>query len=488
MQTPVKQAEALLDLADVAATDGDHAKAMAYLEEAYGSAVAARDSASAASALLQLAIQSRLRGNFTASLAYSKKIFELDDGPPGPDAFKGYLALGHHYASLGQDATVASLMLEAESHLSKASISDICRYFELRATAAARLGDSAESVRAFDTLIDLSARHDSPMNQAIRLCSAAASAGSLGQMARAFSLLERALEIARSDPSARTSALPALSFAWTCLTAGDVANARRLFDEAETRSSKHLHARLLHASVGLILGCLQDDKDLAERCLDLEALEIVLAEANAYRAGPIAGAIHQYYLHVGQLDAATALRERFMRRISTPHGCWWMLLQVAIAGSADDATRAIAILEPYVAFPIARAHKLATEARLAALNGSPAAQASLARGAASIFKQLGWRHHEHACIRAAGRVVTARKRAYERALSSREIELAKLVAKGLSNRQIADRLQMAERTVKYHLTLIFDALGVHQRSELADLLNSDPAVLTNSVNAGRTQR
>jgi DNA-binding CsgD family transcriptional regulator len=41
-------------------------------------------------------------------------------------------------------------------------------------------------------------------------------------------------------------------------------------------------------------------------------------------------------------------------------------------------------------------------------------------------------------------------------LTARDREIASFVARGATNRRIAERLGMAERSVKYHLTTIFD--------------------------------
>jgi len=55
------------------------------------------------------------------------------------------------------------------------------------------------------------------------------------------------------------------------------------------------------------------------------------------------------------------------------------------------------------------------------------------------------------------------------------------VAQGLLNKQIADRLDVQERTVKAHLTAIFERLGVRNRTQasvvLRELELSDPARL-----------
>ena len=51
-------------------------------------------------------------------------------------------------------------------------------------------------------------------------------------------------------------------------------------------------------------------------------------------------------------------------------------------------------------------------------------------------------------------------------LTGREVEIARAVAQGLSNRDIAQRLGIAERTVKAHLSSIFRKLGIRDRKAL----------------------
>jgi DNA-binding NarL/FixJ family response regulator len=51
-------------------------------------------------------------------------------------------------------------------------------------------------------------------------------------------------------------------------------------------------------------------------------------------------------------------------------------------------------------------------------------------------------------------------------LSKRETEIVKMVAGGLRNKEIAERLAIGEGTVKSHLHTIYEKLGVHGRVEL----------------------
>jgi DNA-binding NarL/FixJ family response regulator len=49
-------------------------------------------------------------------------------------------------------------------------------------------------------------------------------------------------------------------------------------------------------------------------------------------------------------------------------------------------------------------------------------------------------------------------------LSDREVEVLRLVAEGLTNRDIADALFLSEKTVARHLTTIFTKIGVENRA------------------------
>jgi DNA-binding NarL/FixJ family response regulator len=70
--------------------------------------------------------------------------------------------------------------------------------------------------------------------------------------------------------------------------------------------------------------------------------------------------------------------------------------------------------------------------------------------------------------RAATAVLEARTRPRPaEALSEREREVLELVGSGLTNKQIAYRLRISEKTVKAHLTRVFRELGVGDRTQAA---------------------
>lgn len=56
-------------------------------------------------------------------------------------------------------------------------------------------------------------------------------------------------------------------------------------------------------------------------------------------------------------------------------------------------------------------------------------------------------------------------------LTEREIEVARAAASGLANKEIANRLDITERTVKAHLGSVFDKLKLRDRMHLTLLVN-----------------
>jgi DNA-binding NarL/FixJ family response regulator len=102
-------------------------------------------------------------------------------------------------------------------------------------------------------------------------------------------------------------------------------------------------------------------------------------------------------------------------------------------------------------------------------------RAALAAGAAGVVLAGDMRASLGPCLRAvcAGQVCVPRahrRQVEPPALSSREKQILGLVVMGFMNGQIAERLFLAESTVKSHLSSAFSKLGVRSRNEAVELI------------------
>jgi DNA-binding NarL/FixJ family response regulator len=72
-------------------------------------------------------------------------------------------------------------------------------------------------------------------------------------------------------------------------------------------------------------------------------------------------------------------------------------------------------------------------------------------------------------------------------MTSREREVVDLIAEGLSNKQIATRLNLAVDTVKSHVHNILEKLELHTRLEIASYWHAGGPFASSSLNGPRTE-
>ena len=108
-----------------------------------------------------------------------------------------------------------------------------------------------------------------------------------------------------------------------------------------------------------------------------------------------------------------------------------------------------------------RRRRRTTEARLAL---------RAARDAFDVLRATPWGDRARRELRASGEVSRRRPAGAVDHLTAQELEIARLAADGLTNREIGQRLLLSHRTVGSHLYHLFPKLGVASRSELGAAL------------------
>jgi DNA-binding CsgD family transcriptional regulator len=103
----------------------------------------------------------------------------------------------------------------------------------------------------------------------------------------------------------------------------------------------------------------------------------------------------------------------------------------------------------------------------------------LLRAARDGFDSLGalpWAERARDELRAAGVPSRAPAPMVWSSLSAQELQVARMAAEGLSNRQIGERLYLSHRTVGSHLYRIFPKLGITSRAQLTAMSLDLPTV------------
>jgi DNA-binding CsgD family transcriptional regulator len=160
----------------------------------------------------------------------------------------------------------------------------------------------------------------------------------------------------------------------------------------------------------------------------------------------------------------------------------------AFAQYFEEATR----LHAQARQPFTRARTaLAYGERLRRARRRGEARAHL-RAALRTFQSLGalpWAERAAHELRASGERVALPRQRSEAQLTPQELQVARIVANGATNREAAAELFLSTKTIEKHLGSVYAKLGVRSRAELARLLSPahEPA-LSGANRSGRLAR
>jgi DNA-binding CsgD family transcriptional regulator len=287
----------------------------------------------------------------------------------------------------------------------------------------------------------------------------------------------RELALAATSPTSRTSWRPLATslLARLAYELGQPELAGRLIHEqlpagpATAPGDAILLDTLALMRVAAALGL--DDRDTATAHAWLEAHTRWLEWSGAVlgRAeGHLAWAA--YYRVTG--DSAAATREAELAVVSAGEPrqplalatAYRLLGELALAARRPEQARkslsqALRLADACAA-PFERANVVLALAELRSAHGDRAEVSRLVEEARAVARQLG-----ALPLLAHADAVTARIGAVRPAgLSEREVEVLHLVAEGLTDAQVADRLSLSPRTVSQHLRSVYNKLGVNSRA------------------------
>jgi DNA-binding NarL/FixJ family response regulator len=184
----------------------------------------------------------------------------------------------------------------------------------------------------------------------------------------------------------------------------------------------------------------------------------------------------QYHRQTSDLAEAYDRAERALAQATEPRQPLALLSAHRLLGELGIATgrlldaaghleRALALATACAA-PYERALTLLVVAELRAAANDWAEAMTIIDEVRAICTPLGAKRALAQADAFASRLTTRRPvvHAYPAGLSAREVEVLRLVAAGLMNSEIADRLFLSERTIEKHLQSVYNKLGSSSRT------------------------
>lgn len=310
----------------------------------------------------------------------------------------------------------------------------------------------------------------------------------VGDPEAALTLLARAAgALGRVEPRARV--LPLL--AWAQLTVGEWDDATATATEAASlarRVQQPAWSGVAEAALGLLAGLrgAEDDAEAllasAERAALPERAVAVLALVEQARGlvALTAGRLAEAHAHLAGLPPSSRSVADLAEAAVTDAQC--VQARSVLAALPPPASPQSAATHAHAAFVLGEGDALDQpwpfgRARVALLHGMRlrrdrrlAESREPLRAAASAFEGLGATPWAERAQRELAATMEAGTRTNGHALTPQELEVARLAARGLTNREIGTTLSLSHRTVASHLSSTFRKLDVRTRAELASAL------------------
>jgi DNA-binding CsgD family transcriptional regulator len=453
-------------------------------------AAAAGDVDDAGALALQLALLHYVHGNTSGAIAMATQATEIlarGGSESLRDVAAARLALYHLFRLETGEA------LRALGTIVRPGAPDVAPFYhQARMGALAIDGDDGWMEEASLYIAAAEHRDDA---ESLALHNAADCAVATGKMKLAEDWLRRSVSIGARDE--RSFVLGGL--AYQRFLGGDLAEAKRLAESAIAAGGWAM-TDATSIATAIWTGLALADDAFADAAYSEDLVEVMLASGQSQNIGNIVGASADWLAERGRLAEARSLLHGALRRIEHPYLCETFLFVAARCAAENDLAR-IAEIAAHARRPRANALFAATIAMVEALIEQRRGREEQARrhavAAAALFNTVGWKPLEAEALEIAGRAAEAtelygamghvrglRRLAAREArtpwngdadssalLSLREREVAALVARGESNRTVAQSLNISPKTVEQHLSAVYAKLRVSSRTQLAAALS-----------------
>lgn len=357
-----------------------------------------------------------------------------------------------------------------------------------------------EAIADQQRAVDLTVQGDDRRQEAEARAILAATFLLAGRFTLAAATYREAFLVADENFDVAQATLYRVNYAEVRLMQGFTGDAKSIIQEllalaVQTESPAFI---VLLGRVGIFAGLQTGDRALTKRIVERLELEERFRLETPRQLFPVSGAYAQYLLAEGREDEAKDVLRRAVNRLTQKRlrSTDWSvctLLTVAVNGSSEDLATARDVLAS--SFSALSSALLSLFDAIASLRAHREDESrALARGAAIALRSFEFRYQEALAWELAGEkqlaldlfiemeshndvrrvqrsmlTINRRGRA-ENELTSRELEIAKAIAAGQTNRIIAERYCITEKTVETHVASIFARLKIKTRAEVAKSL------------------
>jgi DNA-binding CsgD family transcriptional regulator len=400
-----------------------------------------------------------------------------DPGDPGQRALAAF-ARGVTLTVAGDPAAARPLLTDVLELLQSPPLRDDPRYLINLAVAAGFLGDLRGLVAPFEQRLAETRERGALGVLVPGLALMASGRAWLGDHTGAFADAGEAAELGEQLGYATDTAVAVEMLAWQSAARGLHDDARRALERARAltdragTTSVAAHQAITAAFCALCRG------DLAEAAALLEAR--IAADGGIGSLGEplgVAPTLVEAYVGLGRAADAAALAGRYadVTAQSPPAATAALVarcrgLTAADEGAAAEAFEAALAAHAQApdAFEAART-RLLYGARLRRAGRRVAAREQLrvALDAFAAMDLTAWVQRAADELGATGATARPRRPLASEPLTSQETRVALLVARGLSNREVAAALFLSPKTIEHHLGSVFRKRGFRSRTELA---------------------
>jgi DNA-binding CsgD family transcriptional regulator len=399
-----------------------------------------------------------------------------DPGNPGQRALAAF-ARGVTLTVAGDPAAARPLLTDVLELLQSPPLRDDPRYLINLAVAAGFLGDLRGLVAPFEQRLAETRERGALGVLVPGLALMASGRAWLGDHTGAFADAGEAAELGEQLGYATDTAVAVEMLAWQSAARGLHDDARRALERARAltdragTTSVAAHQAITAAFCALCRG------DLAEAAALLEAR--IAADGGIGSLGEplgVAPTLVEAYVGLGRAADAAALAGRYAAVTPQPPPATAALvarcrgLTAADEGAAAEAFEAALATHAQApdAFEAART-RLLYGARLRRAGRRVAAREQLrvALDAFAAMDLTAWVQRAADELGATGATARPRRPLASEPLTSQETRVALLVARGLSNREVAAALFLSPKTIEHHLASVFRKRGFRSRTELA---------------------